>query len=43
MICKVEEYSATTAGEFELHMIGGFKDSKCYSTELCLEILCKFD
>ena len=43
MIHKVQEYSSSVNGEIELHMVGGFNDSKGYSTELCLSILYCFN
>lgn len=43
MIRKVEEINmslALTEGHFELHLIGGFLDSRRYSEDLAVQLLC---
>ncbi len=43
MIKRIEEVNmslAVTEGHFQLHLIGGFIDSRGYSEELALQLLC---
>jgi protein N-terminal asparagine amidohydrolase len=43
MIKRIEEVNmslALTEGHFQLHLIGGFNDSRGYSEELALQLLC---
>lgn len=43
MIKRIEEVNlslAMTEGQYELHLIGGFNDSRHYSEDLVIQLLC---